>query len=221
MVHAINRNKESLDRRPQRTRQGPRHAARSDRAGGRDDPELRPGVIERQGFGWEDVRAINSPDRLRLHLGPTARTDHGRLAGAGPAGAGASGLPVADGIGRRIRRCPWALAVADMLAGNALALGLLAALVGRGAYTAGAPMCRPRFSRSMIDFQFEVLTTHLNERGAGCRAGRRGDGRRSPPPAGTARTASPPTPPPPPPNAYLRRALRGLLQRATAGWYSP
>ncbi len=51
-----------------------------------------------------------------------------------------------------------------MMAGNNLALGILAALVGRSIHKRG---CRVDTSllEAMIDFQFEVLTTHLNDGG--------------------------------------------------------
>ncbi|OIP82212.1 MAG: hypothetical protein AUK37_09430 [Rhodobacterales bacterium CG2_30_65_12] len=54
------------------------------------------------------------------------------------------------------------LAVADMFAGAALAQGILAALVGRGIHGRGAHVQTSLFE-AMIDFQFEVLTTHLND----------------------------------------------------------
>ena len=59
---------------------------------------------------------------------------------------------------------PMGLAVADMMAGNALAQGILAALVGRGIHGRGARIDTSLFE-VMLDFQFEVLTTHLNDGG--------------------------------------------------------
>ena len=59
---------------------------------------------------------------------------------------------------------PFGLATADMLCGTHLAQGILAALVARGKTGEG---CRVEVSllESLIDFQFEVLTTHLNDGG--------------------------------------------------------
>ena len=60
---------------------------------------------------------------------------------------------------------PMGLAVADMMAGNALAQGILAALVGRGADGARARLVETSLLEALLDFQFEVLTTHLNDGG--------------------------------------------------------
>jgi crotonobetainyl-CoA:carnitine CoA-transferase CaiB-like acyl-CoA transferase len=57
---------------------------------------------------------------------------------------------------------PMGLAVADMLAGNALAQGILAALAGRGIHGRGARI-DTSLLEATLDFQFEVLTTHLND----------------------------------------------------------
>jgi crotonobetainyl-CoA:carnitine CoA-transferase CaiB-like acyl-CoA transferase len=59
---------------------------------------------------------------------------------------------------------PFGLATADMMCGTHLAQGILAALVSRGRTGSG---CRVEVSllESLIDFQFEVLTTHLNDGG--------------------------------------------------------
>ncbi|RYG99404.1 MAG: CoA transferase, partial [Alphaproteobacteria bacterium] len=57
---------------------------------------------------------------------------------------------------------PFGLAIGDMLAGAATAQGILAALVmrfrtGRGAHVETSLL------EALVDFQFEVLTTHLND----------------------------------------------------------
>ncbi|HSX73708.1 MAG TPA: CaiB/BaiF CoA-transferase family protein, partial [Shinella sp.] len=59
---------------------------------------------------------------------------------------------------------PFGLAVADMLAGANACQGILAALVRRGISGAGAHI-QTSLLESLIDFQFEVLTTHLNDGG--------------------------------------------------------
>jgi CoA:oxalate CoA-transferase len=59
---------------------------------------------------------------------------------------------------------PFGLAVADMLAGAAIVQGVLAALVCRG--TTGEGMhVETSLIEALIDLQFEVLTTHLNDGG--------------------------------------------------------
>lgn len=160
LFHAINRNKESLTadlRDP-----GDREMLRA--LIGRADVMLqnfRPGVIERQGFGYEAVRDINP------------RIVYGSISGYGEDGPWRD-LPGQDLLAQARSGLLWmtgmaddppmamGLAVADMLAGNALALGVLAALVARGRHGRGAHVQTSLFE-AMIDFQFEVLTTHLND----------------------------------------------------------
>ncbi len=160
LFHAINRNKESITadlRNP------------DDRARLQDlirtadvmIQNFRPGVIERHGFGYDDVKAIN-PGII-----------YGSISGYGEDGPWKD-LPGQDLLaqarsgalwltgGRNDPPMPMGLAVADMMAGNALAQGILAALVGRGIHGRGARI-ETSLLEAMVDFQFEVLTTHLND----------------------------------------------------------
>ena len=57
---------------------------------------------------------------------------------------------------------PFALAIADMLAGHNLCQGILACLVRRGVTGRGG-LVETSLVESLIDFQFEVLTTHMND----------------------------------------------------------
>ena len=57
---------------------------------------------------------------------------------------------------------PFGLAIADMLAGAAAAQGILAALVRRGVTGKGGHV-ETSLLEALVDFQFEVLTTHLND----------------------------------------------------------
>src|ERR671918_292759 len=59
---------------------------------------------------------------------------------------------------------PMGLAVADILAGAHLAQGILACLVRRG-ITGEGGLVEVSLLESVLDFQFEVLTTHLNDGG--------------------------------------------------------
>ena len=160
LFHAINRNKESLaaDLRDEDDR-----ALLCDLIARADVmiQNFRPGVIERQGFGYDTVRTINP------------RLVYGSISGFGEDGPwrdlpgqdllaqARSGLLWLTGS-RDDPPMPMGLAVADMLAGAALAQGILAALVGRGVHGRGAHVQTSLFE-AMIDFQFEVLTTHLND----------------------------------------------------------
>jgi len=160
LFHAINRNKESLaaDLRDADDRAMLRALiARADVM----IQNFRPGVIERLGFGPASVAAINP------------RIVYGSISGYGEEGPWRD-LPGQDLLAQARSGLLWltgsqgdppvpmGLAVADMLAGNALAQGILAALVGRGLTGRGAHVATSLFE-AMIDFQFEVLTTHLND----------------------------------------------------------
>ncbi len=122
---------------------------------------FRPGVIDRLGLGHAAVRAINP--RLVYgsitgygELGPWAdRPGQDLLA---QARSGVMWLNGDDGQGP----VPFGLAIADMLAGAAMAQGVLAALVGRGVTGVGAHV-ETSLLEVLVDFQFEVLTTHLND----------------------------------------------------------
>lgn len=160
LFHAINRNKESFtaDLRDD----GDRAMLRALLA--RADvmiQNFRPGVIERQGFGYDAVREINP------------RIVYGAISGYGEGGPW-GGLPGQDLLAQARSGLLWlsgsrddppvpmGLAVADMLAGAALCQGVLAALVGRGLHGRGA-LVQTSLLEALIDFQFEVLTTHLND----------------------------------------------------------
>ena len=162
LFHAINRNKESVtaDLRDEADRQ-----MLVDLLTTADVmiQNFRPGVIERQGFSYDAVRAINP------------RIVYGSISGYGEEGPWKD-LPGQDLLAQARAGLLWltgsqddppmpmGLAVADMLAGNALAQGILAALVGRGLHGRGA-LVETSLFEAMIDFQFEVLTTHLNDGG--------------------------------------------------------
>ncbi len=57
---------------------------------------------------------------------------------------------------------PFGLAVGDMLAGAAACQGILAGLVKRGIKGVGCHV-ETSLLEALVDFQFEVLTTHLND----------------------------------------------------------
>ncbi len=162
LFHAINRNKESFtaDLRDEADRAMLRGLVT------RADVVLqnfRPGVIERQGFGYDDVRALN-PGVV-----------YGSISGYGEDGPWVD-LPGQDLLAQARSGLLWltgsagdppmpmGLAAADMMAGNALAQGVLAALV-RKARTGQGGLVQTSLLEALLDFQFEVLTTHLNDGG--------------------------------------------------------
>ncbi len=160
LFHAINRNKESFtaDLRNDVDRAMLRAlVTRADVV----MQNFRPGVMERQGFGYDDVRALN-PGVV-----------YGSISGYGEAGPWVD-LPGQDLLAQARSGLMWltgsagdppmpmGLAVADMMAGNALAQGVLAALVRKGRTGQGG-LVQTSLLEALLDFQFEVLTTHLND----------------------------------------------------------
>lgn len=124
---------------------------------------FRPGVIQRLGLGFDDVAVLNP-----------------RLVYAGISGYGETGpwvgVPGQDLLAQAVSGVMWlngdqgqgpvpfGLAIADMLAGHLLTQGILAALVQRGITGKGA-WVQTSLLEALLDFQFEVLTTHLNDGG--------------------------------------------------------
>ena len=160
LFHAINRNKESLtaDLRDPDDREMLRGVlARADVM----IQNFRPGVIERQGFGYDDVAAIKPGIVYGSISGFGDEGPWRDLPGQDLLAQARSGLLWLTGS-RDDPPMPMGLAVADMLAGNALVQGILAALVRRGVNGQGAHV-QTSLLEAMIDFQFEVLTTHLND----------------------------------------------------------
>lgn len=160
LFHAINRNKESFvadlrDADDQR---------RLRKLLGKADVVLqnfRPGVIERRGFGYADVSALNP---AIVYGSITGYGDDGPwkdLPGQDLLAQARSGLLWLTGSSAD-PPMPMGLAAADMLAGNALVQGVLAGLVKRAACGRG---CKVDTSllETLLDFQFEVLTTYLND----------------------------------------------------------
>ncbi|QKV19081.1 CaiB/BaiF CoA transferase family protein [Oricola thermophila] len=160
IFHAINRGKESLAV----NLKDERDIARLKQLIKRADvlvQNFRPGVIERLGLDYEAVRAINP------------RIVYGSISGYGEDGpwvkrpgqdllaqarSGVMWLNGDDGDGP----VPFGLAIGDMFAGADLAQGILAGLVRRGVTGEGCHV-QTSLLEALVDFQFEVLTTYLND----------------------------------------------------------
>ena len=162
LFHAINRGKESLGI----DLKNPEHLAFLRELLAKADvliQNFRPGVIERLGLDYAAVKAIN-PAIVYASIsgygedGPwVMRPGQDLLAQA------RSGLMWLNGDAAQ-GPVPFGLAVADMLAGANACQGILAALVRRGISGKGAHI-QTSLLESLVDFQFEVLTTHLNDGG--------------------------------------------------------
>lgn len=160
LFHAINRNKESYAadlKNPSDLDKLRQLIARADVM----VQNFRPGVMERLGFGYDKVSQINS----RLVYGIVSgygnteawrdRPGQDLLA---QARSGIMWLSGNDGD----PPTPMALAIADMLAGHNLCEGILACLVRRGVTKRGG-LVETSLIEALLDFQFEVLTTYLND----------------------------------------------------------
>lgn len=162
IFHTINRNKESFaaDLKKPEDREIVRSlVSRADVV----IQNFRPGVMEKLGFHYEAVKQYN------------ARVVYGEVTGYGKVGPWRdkpgqdllaqclTGLPWLNGDASQ-PPVPFGLAIADMFAGAHLVQGILACLVRRGVTGEGAKV-EVSLMESVLDFQFEVITTHLNDGG--------------------------------------------------------
>ena len=124
---------------------------------------FRPGVMQRIGLSYEAVQPLN-PGLI-----------YGSVTGYGPTGPWID-LPGQDLLAQSRSGLVWlsgdadqgpvpiGLALADILTGAHLVQGILAALIRKGINGQGAHV-EVSLLESALDFQFEVLTTHLNDGG--------------------------------------------------------
>jgi crotonobetainyl-CoA:carnitine CoA-transferase CaiB-like acyl-CoA transferase len=182
LFHSINRNKESFAA----NLKDPADLERVKKLIARADvmiQNFRPGVMKRLGLDYDAVRQINP--RL-VYAGISGYGDTGPWRdkpGQDLLAQSLSGLLwlTGDAAGEddaavdRGAPVPMGLAVADMLAGHYLAQGILACLVRRG-MTGEGSLVETSLFEALLDFQFEVLTTHLNDGGKPPKRAARGNG---------------------------------------------
>ncbi len=124
---------------------------------------FRPGVMERLGFDHASVQQLN----------PTII--YAELSGYGPVGEG-KGKPGQDLLLQSVTGLTWltgnaggpvamGLSIVDMLAGSHLAQGILACLFRKVTSGEGA-LIQVSMIESAYDFQFETITTFMNDGGA-------------------------------------------------------
>jgi crotonobetainyl-CoA:carnitine CoA-transferase CaiB-like acyl-CoA transferase len=160
IFHAINRSKQSLAL----DLKNPADVAALKKLLGRADVVLqnfRPGVIERLGLDYQSVKALN-PGIVYGSI--TGYGDEGPWAarpGQDLLAQARSGVMWLNGDESQ-GPVPFGLAIGDMLAGAALAQGVLAALIRRFRSGIGAHV-ETSLLEVLVDFQFEVLTTYLND----------------------------------------------------------
>jgi CoA:oxalate CoA-transferase len=162
LFHSINRNKQSYAA----DLKNPVDLARVKHLIGRADvliQNFRPGVMERIGLGPEDCAKINP----RLVYGVI--TGYGRTGpwedkpGQDLLAQSRSGLTWLNGNADQPPMA-FGLSVADLTASAHLVQGILAALVRRGTTGRGG-LVEVSLLESILDLQFEVTTTYLNDGG--------------------------------------------------------
>jgi CoA:oxalate CoA-transferase len=124
---------------------------------------FRPGVIERLGLDYLSAKKIN---RGIVYASITGYGEDGpwaMLPGQDLLAQARAGLMWLNGDHDQ-GPVPFGLAIADLLAGGAVVQGVLAGLVRRGRTGAGAHI-ETSLLEALVDFQFEVLTTYLNDGG--------------------------------------------------------
>ncbi len=162
LFHTINRNKESFAANLKDSGD----LAKVKRLAAHADvliENFRPGVMAKLGLDYASVKKLNP------------RLVYGTVTGYGPTGPwkekpgqdllaqSVSGLVWLNGNAGE-PPLPFGLATADVLAGAHLVQGILACLVRRG-ITGEGGLVQTSLLESALDFQFEVLTTYLNDGG--------------------------------------------------------
>jgi crotonobetainyl-CoA:carnitine CoA-transferase CaiB-like acyl-CoA transferase len=162
VFHTINRNKESYTanlKSEEDLEKVKRLIARADVM----THNFRPGVMEKIGLDVENVCALNSSLVYGVVTGYGKEGPWRDKPGQDLLAQSMSGLTWLTGNADD-PPVPFGLAVADMLCGQHLAQGLLAALLRR-VETGQGGLVEVSLMESMIDFQFEVLTTYFNDGG--------------------------------------------------------
>ena len=124
---------------------------------------FRPGVMERIGLGYEVVRALNPKLVYGVITGYGTEGPWRDKPGQDLLAQAYSGLAWLSGDADQ-GPVPMGLAIADMFAGAHLVQGILACLVRRGTSGEGG-LVEVSLMESILDYQFEVLTTYLNDGG--------------------------------------------------------
>ena len=122
---------------------------------------FRPGVIERLGLDYESVKLLNPSIIYASISGYGVSEEWHSLPGQDLLAQAKSGLMWLNGNDNS-PPSPVGLALADMLTGHNATQGILAALVRKGINQQGAHI-ETSLIESTLDFQFEVLTTYLND----------------------------------------------------------
>lgn len=162
LFHTINRNKESYmaDLKSEKGLEKVRKLiAKADVL----THNFRPGVMERLGLDYNKAKAINPGIIYGVITGYGHKGPWKDKPGQDLLVQSMSGLTWLSGD-RSDPPTPFGISVADIICGNHLTQGILAAIIRRNKTKAGA-LIEVNLLASLIDFQFEVITTYLNDGG--------------------------------------------------------
>jgi CoA:oxalate CoA-transferase len=124
---------------------------------------FRPGTMEKLGLDYEAVKKINPRLVYASITGYGKKGPWERKPGQDLLVQSISGLPWLNGDDGQ-PPIPFGLSVADMFTGAHLTQGILSLLFRRG-ITGEGGLVEVSLLESILDMQFEVLTTHLNDGG--------------------------------------------------------
>lgn len=124
---------------------------------------FRPGVMEKIGLDYSTVQLINQKIIYGIVTGYGNEGPWAKKPGQDLLVQSISGLTYLSGTSND-GPVPFGLSVSDIMCGNHLAQGLMAALIKR-AKTGKSVLVEVSLLESILDVQFEVLTTYLNDGG--------------------------------------------------------
>ena len=162
LFHSINRNKQSYAA----DLKNPEHLAQVKKLIARADvliQNFRPGVMERIGLGFDDVAKLNPKLVYGIVTGYGSTGPWADLPGQDLLAQSRSGLVWLSGDADR-PPTPMGLAVCDLAASAHLVQGILACLVRRGITGQGGQV-EVSLLESILDLQFELTSTFLNDGG--------------------------------------------------------
>ncbi len=119
---------------------------------------FRPGVMEKRGFGYDAVKQINPRLIYAVISGYGKEGPWKNKPGQDLLLQSITGLAYTTGNGSNAP-VPFGVSIADILCGSQLVQGILAALIRRQKRNQGA-LIEVSLLESMLDFQFELLTTY-------------------------------------------------------------
>jgi len=162
VFHTINRNKESFAidfKEPNELEKIKKLLAKADVV----MHNFRPGVMERVGLSYDEVKKIN-PNIIYAEIsGYGTKSELKDLPGQDLLLQSLTALTWLSG-NQEDGPVPMGLSIVDMLAGAHLAQGILAALYRKVTHNVGA-MVQVSMLESAFDFQFETITTYFNDGG--------------------------------------------------------